>query len=575
VVARGQDAAVTVQVTAAGIRDGDPAVLNALVARRGFAVLAFCEQACPPAQAVEAAADAFARFRATVLLTDRPTELHPEAALLAATRRAVAARLPALEQQAPTGLGRLLGGSREQLDQTRVAELAIGRTERLLTTGEERELDRLLDGSEAARSIEAWLAAGERAYHAAERRPLSAPVGAQIVATMSMLSAGETGANGGGGPDAAAPGAEDEGEATAVTSASGPVEDAAPLAEDAAGFAGFAAEPQLASAEEGADPPPVAEDVPVFEETPPTAPPPLAADAMPAQEVAFEELEPSATVPDEQDAAPGPPAPEPEVSGAAPLDEAKAGDASDDAGAVPAVEQEPGSEADEPEGEQSAAAQVAAAAAQLHPTPSPSSLTPHGPPAADPGAHDRERVRRAILARLPGSRPSFPGKAALAPAAAVITIAAIGAFAASGVFGGDEPQPAIDTGIAEPRALQAVPEGEAASVVGDLRSAAAEARRRRLADQRQALAAQQLEQEPAPEEQEPTAPESPAPDPPAGGAGGTGGGGGGTTGGGGQSGGDPATPAPSPAPSPSPAPGAGAAGGTSDEGAAGGGTQTP
>src|SRR3712207_2938737 len=89
----GFDDGVT-QVTALGIRDGDPAVLRALVDRRGFAVLAFCERACRPGLAVEAAGDAFARFRAMVQVPDRPADLDPEAALLSATRHASASRMP-------------------------------------------------------------------------------------------------------------------------------------------------------------------------------------------------------------------------------------------------------------------------------------------------------------------------------------------------------------------------------------------------------------------------------------------------------------------------------------------------
>jgi hypothetical protein len=68
-----------------------------------------------------------------------------------------------------------------------------------------------------------------------------------------------------------------------------------------------------------------------------------------------------------------------------------------------------------------------------------------------------------------------------------VAIAAIGAMAASGIFGGNDPSPTVDTGIVPERALQAVPEGEAAAVVDDLRSASADARRRRLADQRTQL----------------------------------------------------------------------------------------
>jgi hypothetical protein len=134
-------------------------------------------------------------------------------------------------------------------------------------------------------------------------------------------------------------------------------------------------------------------------------------------------------------------------------------------------------------------------------------------------------------------RPPDPGRGALIPAGAVVTVAAIGALAASGIFGGSDPALPVDTGIVPPRALQAVPEGEAAEVVDDLRGAAGDARRRRLADRRQALAAAQLRPEPEPEATDPeedTAPEAQTPAPDDGGDTGDGaaGGGGGTGGGG-------------------------------------------
>jgi hypothetical protein len=76
----------------------------------------------------------------------------------------------------------------------------------------------------------------------------------------------------------------------------------------------------------------------------------------------------------------------------------------------------------------------------------------------------------------------MPGRSALAPAAAVVVIATLGAMVASGVFGGNDSSPEVDTGLVQPRVLSSVPEGEAASVVNDLRDAADRARRQRLAE---------------------------------------------------------------------------------------------
>jgi hypothetical protein len=168
---------------------------------------------------------------------------------------------------------------------------------------------------------------------------------------------------------------------------------------------------------------------------------------------------------------------------------------------------------DEPLVDPNPADRVAEVAAQLHRPKPPASKKrpPVVPPAPLAGAAGEAEAQGAHttpdpgdtpsrgVPRVPGERHALPGRAALAPAGAVVTIAAIGALVASGVFGGNDPSPPLDTGIVPPRALQAVPEGEAEAVVDDLRGAAADARRRRLADRRQALAAAQLRPDPAPE----------------------------------------------------------------------------
>src|SRR5689334_7624792 len=75
-------------ITPQGIRDGDPAVLAALAARRGPAVVAFAQTICEPAYVVRAAADAFARFRAAVADPNLDSSVHPDALLLRCARRA-------------------------------------------------------------------------------------------------------------------------------------------------------------------------------------------------------------------------------------------------------------------------------------------------------------------------------------------------------------------------------------------------------------------------------------------------------------------------------------------------------
>jgi hypothetical protein len=77
-------------VTPQGVRAGDPAALQALVDRRGPAVIAFCTQVCGPQAADRAAAEAFARFRAAVRDAPDVKSLDPEALLRGATRHAAA-----------------------------------------------------------------------------------------------------------------------------------------------------------------------------------------------------------------------------------------------------------------------------------------------------------------------------------------------------------------------------------------------------------------------------------------------------------------------------------------------------
>src|SRR3954451_23441544 len=81
-------------VTAQGVRDGDRGALTALVERRGAAVLAYCEAVAQPGRGLEAAGEAFARFRREVRAAPEPRTLDPEALLLSATRHAAAAQAP-------------------------------------------------------------------------------------------------------------------------------------------------------------------------------------------------------------------------------------------------------------------------------------------------------------------------------------------------------------------------------------------------------------------------------------------------------------------------------------------------
>jgi DNA-directed RNA polymerase specialized sigma24 family protein len=93
-------------VTPEGVRAGDRTALQALVERRGPAVVAFCMQVCGPQGADRAAAEAFARFRAAVRDAPELGGLDPEALLRGATRHAAASM--ARQPSGPPPHGRLL-----------------------------------------------------------------------------------------------------------------------------------------------------------------------------------------------------------------------------------------------------------------------------------------------------------------------------------------------------------------------------------------------------------------------------------------------------------------------------------
>lgn len=418
---------MTGQVTALGIRDGDPAVLNALVDRRGAAVVAYCERACAPGLATEAAADAFARFRATVIATERPTDLDPEAALLAATRVSAADRAP---EPAGTGagpLGRMLGGKAPE-NIAEVPALLVARADGSLDPASEDRLNRLLDASAAARAAEERFHAAEYAYRTAVARPLPPPVKQQVLMTMGAIAVPTNGA------------AHDE-----------PVAPA-PLAEEP-----VAQEPVIE------EPEPIAETEPVTVDEPVPDPEPV------------------------QD-----PEPEPEpVAAEEPLAEEE-----------PVVEEEPVIEEHDP-----SATVEWTLPEEEEPV---ESAAPPPPPPPLPPPPLRQDPPTTALPRVVAERPGFPGRSAFAPAAAVVAVAAIGALVASGAFGGNDATPQLDTGIVRPRAVNAIPEGEAKSVIGDLRDSAAQARRQRLADKQRQIAAQAPPTAPAPAPEEEDAQEDEA-----------------------------------------------------------------
>src|SRR4051812_40253225 len=143
-------------ITPQGIRDGDPAVLAALAARRGPAVMAFAAEICDEQFAVRATADAFARFRAAVASDDEADKQHPDALLLRCARRA------ALDL-APRG---------PDLGCPPALELLAKRAEKTLKPRDAGLLSRHLTSCEHCRDLADGLESAERAYREADDQEL-------------------------------------------------------------------------------------------------------------------------------------------------------------------------------------------------------------------------------------------------------------------------------------------------------------------------------------------------------------------------------------------------------------------
>lgn len=153
-------------VTPEGVRDGDPAALSGLTTRRGAAVLAYTEQVARPGRSVDAAAEAFARFRQAVVAADDPYDVDPERTLLRTTRFAAAAVAP-IEVPLRSRLRGSSGPSPCEL----VPELLAARAEGELSIADQDRLSRHLLRCAGCSATEARFRAGERAYRAAPDVP--------------------------------------------------------------------------------------------------------------------------------------------------------------------------------------------------------------------------------------------------------------------------------------------------------------------------------------------------------------------------------------------------------------------
>jgi hypothetical protein len=137
-------------------------------------VLAYCRQVAGEANAGPAAADAFARFRATVVSQGLEAGFNPEALLISATRIAAAGMADKSPQEACADVPRLL------------AE----RADRSISIGDLERLDEHLAGCWACRAPVARFRAAERAYRDPPEQTVSPAIAAQIVAALAAAVPG-------------------------------------------------------------------------------------------------------------------------------------------------------------------------------------------------------------------------------------------------------------------------------------------------------------------------------------------------------------------------------------------------
>jgi hypothetical protein len=147
-------------VTPQGVRAGDPTALQALVDRRGPAVIAFCTQVCGPQAADRAAAEAFARFRAAVRDAQDLKSIQPEALLRGATRHAAASM--ARQPSGPPPHGKLRSRGTETC--VHVPTMLAARANGALGPADLERITRHLDRCERCNALAEIFRRAELAY---------------------------------------------------------------------------------------------------------------------------------------------------------------------------------------------------------------------------------------------------------------------------------------------------------------------------------------------------------------------------------------------------------------------------
>ncbi len=162
-------------VTPQGVRDGDRRSLTGLAQRRSGSVYDYALHVCGEASAMDATAEAFARFRGAVFAADDPSALAPDTLLLSCTRHASAALAPA-------------SGHRPECPAT--PYLVIGRLEGSNPVVDEARLTKHLALCGYCADRAESFNAAERAFRAPHPSPPDSAVVDRVVA--ALLSAAPT-----------------------------------------------------------------------------------------------------------------------------------------------------------------------------------------------------------------------------------------------------------------------------------------------------------------------------------------------------------------------------------------------
>jgi len=173
-------------VAPGALRAGDPAALQALVDRRGPAVVAFCTQVCGPSAAPTAAAEAFARFRAALrdMMDLVGGDVDVDRLVRSATRHAAAtmARTPV----GPPPHGRLMARNTETCQ--RVATMLAARANSALNEADLDRLARHLNRCERCSAMSEIFHRAELAYQDPPFDTLGTDVSSVLLEALSAVS---------------------------------------------------------------------------------------------------------------------------------------------------------------------------------------------------------------------------------------------------------------------------------------------------------------------------------------------------------------------------------------------------